>query len=83
MADDAPRRYRALVLCPMRKCAACAREVFVRNDRCEECGARVPRPQPRVPRPRRPPQAIPATGFGLTQAAAAMNLDTAAMPSIN
>jgi hypothetical protein len=72
-----------LVLCPVRKCAACAREVFVRNDRCEECGAAVPKPKPRLPRPRREIQVIPATGFGLEHAAAAMSLDTAAMPSIN
>lgn len=83
MAEGPPRRYRALVLCPVRKCAACAREVFVRNDRCEECGAAVPKPKPRLPRPRREIQIIPATGFGLEHAAAAMSLDTAAMPSIN
>lgn len=84
MADNTPRRYRALVLCPMRKCPTCAREVFVRNDHCDECGAVVPKPSgPRIPRPRRELRIIPATGFGLEHAAAAMNLDTAAMPGIN
>ncbi|HVT19909.1 MAG TPA: hypothetical protein VHE57_00795 [Mycobacteriales bacterium] len=83
MAGDTPRSYRSLVLCAMRKCPACERQVFVRNDQCVECGAAVPKPAPRIPRPRRELQIIPATGFGLEHAAAAMNLDTAAMPSIN
>jgi hypothetical protein len=83
MADGAPRTYRALVLCAMRKCSTCAREVFVRDDHCVECGADVPKPAPRIPRPRRELQIIPATGFGLEHAAAAMTLDVAAMPGIN
>jgi hypothetical protein len=83
MAEGAPRKYRALVLCAMRKCPACAREVFVRDDLCVECGAEVPKPAPRIPRPRRELQIIPATGFGLEHAAAAMTLDIAAMPGIN
>jgi len=85
MADNTPRKYRALVLCPMRKCSVCAREVFVRDDHCDECGALVPKPAgPRIPRPRRELQLIPPTGFGLEQAAKAMiSLDICAMPSIN
>jgi hypothetical protein len=85
MSDNTPRRYRALVLCPMRKCAACAREVLVRNDRCDECGAHVPKPAgTRIPRPRRELQFVPSTGFGLEHAAKAMaSLDVCAMPSIN
>jgi hypothetical protein len=83
MADSTPRTYRALVLCPMRKCSACEREVFVRDDQCTECGAHLPKPAPRIPRPRRPLQVIPATGWGLEQAAASMTLDVCAMPGIN
>ncbi len=82
--DETPRRYRSLVLCPMRRCSACAREVLVRNDHCHECGAHVPKPTgPRLPRPRRELQVIPATGFGLRHAVAAMTLDVALTPSIN
>ncbi|HVX68733.1 MAG TPA: hypothetical protein VHA79_03490 [Mycobacteriales bacterium] len=80
---NTPRTYRALVLCAMRKCPACAREVFVRDDHCVECGADVPKPAPRIPRPRRELQFIPPTGWGLEQAAASMTLDIAAMPGIN
>ncbi|HVW80935.1 MAG TPA: hypothetical protein VHB69_08370 [Mycobacteriales bacterium] len=83
MADGTPRTYRALVLCPMRQCSACAHEVLVRDDHCTECGAHIPKPAPRIPRPRQPLRVIPATGFGLEHAAAAMTLDTAAMPGIN
>ncbi|HVT63734.1 MAG TPA: hypothetical protein VHD81_01105 [Mycobacteriales bacterium] len=83
MASESPRQYRALVLCAMRKCSACAREVFVKDDHCVECGADVPKPAPRIPRPRRELQFIPPTGWGLEQAAASMNLNTAAMPGIN
>lgn len=85
MADYTPRQYRALVLCPMRKCPACARETFVRDDHCDECSAHVPKPASvRIPRPRRELQIIPATAFGLEHAAAAAgSLDICAMPSIN
>jgi hypothetical protein len=83
MASESPRKYRALVLCAMRKCPACAREVFVKNDHCVDCGTDVPKPAPRIPRPRRELQFIPATGFGLEHAAAAMTLNVAAMPGIN
>lgn len=83
MADNTPHRYQALVLCAMRKCPVCAREVFVRNDQCADCGGVVPKPAPRIPRPRRELQVIPATAFGMHHAAAAMNLNTAAMPGIN
>ncbi|MGN6473453.1 MAG: hypothetical protein ACTHK4_07375 [Mycobacteriales bacterium] len=84
MSDESGRRYRALVLCAMRNCSACAREVMVRNDRCHDCGAYVPKPSaPRIPQPRRELQMIPATAFGMVHAAAAMTLDVAIKPSIN
>lgn len=84
MSDGVQRKYRALVLCPMRNCPACKRQVIVRDDHCDECGTHVPKPAPRIPRPRRELQVIPATGFGLEHAAAAMgSLDVCAMPGIN
>ena len=83
MAEQTPRQYRTLVLCAMRKCPACAKETFVRNDHCNDCGGAVPKPAPRIPRPRRELRFIPATGFGLEHASAAMTLNIAAMPSIN
>ncbi|HWC35401.1 MAG TPA: hypothetical protein VG650_11320 [Mycobacteriales bacterium] len=83
MADGARRSYRALVLCPMRHCPSCAHQVAVRDDACTECGRHLPKP-PRLPRPRQELRVIPATGFGLEHAAAAMvSLDVAALPSIN
>ncbi|HVU62166.1 MAG TPA: hypothetical protein VG899_04220 [Mycobacteriales bacterium] len=83
MADGTPHTYRALVLCPMRNCPACQHDVLVKDDHCTECGSHIPKPPPRIPRPRRPLQSIPAMGFGLEHAAAAMTLDVAAMPGIN
>jgi hypothetical protein len=85
MADGIPSRYRALVLCPVRRCPTCARDVTVRDDKCTECGGDLPKPSgPRIPRPRRELQAIPATGFGLVHAAAAMgSLETCLLASIN
>lgn len=79
---DAARKYRALILCPMRYCPRCEDVVAIRDDTCCECGTHVPKP-PRIPRPRQELEVIPATGFGLEHAAAAMTLDVAAMPGIN
>jgi hypothetical protein len=83
MADETQRRYRALVLCPMRHCPTCAAVKTVRDDHCTECDTYIPKPPPRIPRPRPELRIIPATGFGLEHAAAAMTLDVAAMPGIN
>lgn len=82
MADASQRKYRALILCPMRFCPTCEDVVPIRDDTCRDCGTHVPKP-PRIPRPRQELRVIPATGFGLEHAAAAMTLDVAAMPGIN
>ncbi|HVY09591.1 MAG TPA: hypothetical protein VHB18_05550 [Mycobacteriales bacterium] len=84
MADETPHRYRALVLCPMRRCPRCEDVVAVRDDKCTECGTHIPKPPPRIPRPRQELRVIPAMGWGLEQAAATSgSLDLAAMPGIN
>ncbi|HEX3705716.1 MAG TPA: hypothetical protein VHV76_03720 [Mycobacteriales bacterium] len=84
MADASPRRYRALILCPMRRCQRCEDVVPVREDKCTECGTHIPKPPPRIPRPRQELRAIPATCWGLEHAAKTNgSLDVAAMPGIN
>lgn len=83
MAYSTQRRYRALILTPMRRCPTCQDVMPIRDDACTECGTHVPKP-PRIPRPRKELTVIPAMSWGLEQAAATNgSLDTAAMPGIN
>ncbi|HWC35403.1 MAG TPA: hypothetical protein VG650_11330 [Mycobacteriales bacterium] len=86
MEHQTPRRFRALVLRPVRNCPTCAHDVTVHDDTCDECGTHVPRPAggTAVAQTHLPLMTLPATAFGLEQAAAvAGSLDVAAWFSLN